>query len=473
MNHAEILVAGHFIGGPCDQSVGKSVQINPYTGSVYGTAAEGDFRTLKTAVEAASGAFDTWSNTEANQRAELLERVAQRVDQERERFARMMAEEIGKPVALGRAELVRTALTLRSSAEAARRYVKPFNVDLTADSRSKMVGAAHFTYRPKGVIFGIVPYNWPFNLTAHKLGPALASGNTVVLKPSPYAALSTLAFCRLFHEEGLPEGVLNAVTADPRSSEKALQLEEVSMLSFTGSPKVGWHLKQLLWDKAVTLELGGNAMAYVDEPPNQAWVTALVASAYGYAGQVCISLQNLLVKEEYFDAWRQAIAAEASKFKCEDPTKEETLVGPLITPEAANKVWATCQSSTIVLGGPPDGARLDPILTVGAQPGTPLFDEEIFGPVLNLVPVRGVEQAIAIINGSKYAIHSSCYTLKDEVWNEFMRSVKSAGLLRNGPPSMRFDTLPYGGNRQSGWGREGVDFAYADYCDLQSIVEVD
>ena len=280
MIHREMLINGHFIGGECDHAVGKTLIRSPYDNHVVGTAAEGDHKDLKAAIDCAHRAFQTWRHSPRRDRQKLLRGIASLVRERRSELVDILTDEVGKPVVWSRGEVDRLALTFDIAGDAVADFGSqaiPADLDSRGDGHRIIVERF-----PIGVIFGIVPYNWPFNLAAHKLAPALATGNTVVLKTSHQAPISTLTLARLIHEAGCPPGVVNAVNCSAQATEKALADTQVKMLSFTGSPAVGWKLKGMFPEKRVALELGGDASAVVCSDADLEWTTKrLVAGGYG------------------------------------------------------------------------------------------------------------------------------------------------------------------------------------------------
>ncbi len=329
--HAEMLIAGHLIGGPCDQSVSKSVIRNPYDNSLVGTAAEGDENALMTAIAAAYDAFSTWRKVAPTDRANILRKVSQTIRERRDELAELLVLEIGKPITLAEGEVDRMAITFELAANLAA-SLGPKELALDYDGRGINYTASVERF-PIGVVFAIVPYNWPFNLTAHKVAPALATGNTVVVKPSPQALLSTYALGRLLHECGVPPGVVNVVDAPVSAVQKATQDPRVKMGSFTGSDAVGWKLKATLPPTTkCTLELGGDASAIVFEDADLAGSCArIVNGAFTYAGQICISIQHVLVQASVYDAFVEQLIIGTTKFPTGDPALRETVCGPLIS----------------------------------------------------------------------------------------------------------------------------------------------
>lgn len=474
MPHAEMLIDGHFIGGPCDQSVPKAVIRNPYNGSVAGTAAEGGWNEAEAAMAAATEAFASWRWSTPTDRAALLSRIAAAILDRREELAELLVEEIGKPVTWARGEVDRMAVTFDLSASAALE-LGPFRQDLSYDVRGKDYEGT-WQRVPLGPTLCIVPWNWPFNLAAHKIGPALAVGNTVALKPASLSPISTLTLARLIHECGCPPGVLNAVNVPGKIAERMAQDARIKKVSFTGSPEVGWGLKTLLPTKRVTLELGGDASAIVLEDADLDWTAKRCAlSAFGYAGQVCISLQHVWAVESVYEAIRDKLVAATRACPTGDPRLESTVCGPLISAEEAGRVqvWieeAVRGGGTVLAGGNREGNVLTPTLIEGVPVASKLGCQEVFGPVMTLDRVASFEEAIERVNASPYGIHASIFTKDAAKASEVARRLEVGGVVVDDFPSLRFDGLPYGGVKESGFGREGVPFTVEEMTELKSVV---
>lgn len=475
MLHGELLIDGTFVGGPCDQSVGKVLSRAPWNGHVLGTAAEGGYLELRTAVTAAHEAFQTWRNSSLENRRELLLRIAALVRERRGELVELLSQEVGKPITLSRGEVDRLALTFEFAADAAL-DLAPRRVDLSKDPRGADY-SAQVVRVPLGVVFGIVPYNWPFNLAAHKLAPAIASGNTIVLKAPPQAPLSTLTLARLIHEARCPPGVVNAWYGEARDAERTLRDDSrIAMLSFTGSAPVGWHLKSLLPDRPVTLELGGDAFAVVHQDADLEWAAhRIVNGAFGYAGQVCISVQHVLVHQTRHEELRQMLTDLTRDFPTGNPLEEEILCGPMISEEAAERVDSWVQEA-IDLGahalvrGERNRTMLRPTLLENVPDSAKIAREEGFGPVLTLAPYENIDEAITRVNASSFGIHTGVFTRNEDVIQRALRDLEVGGVVINDTPNVRFDNLPYGGTKQSGFGREGVAYAIREMTQPKSWV---
>lgn len=473
MIHRELLIGGHFVGGECDRSVGKLVLRSPWDDAVVGTAAEGGWQEMNSALEFARDALPSLRELGVQGRQGLLRQIALLVRERKNELAELLCDEVGKPIVWAEGEVSRLSLTFDLSADQLDAW-GPVDVDLVYDPRG-VDYTAWYSRFPRGVILGIVPYNWPYNLAAHKIAPALATGNTVVLKPSDLAPLSTLTLARLIHEAGCPYGALNAVVCPPAIVEKAARDPRVAMVSFTGSPQVGWHLKRLLAEKPVTLELGGDAYAIVLDDADLEWAAQRVVNgAFGYAGQICISVQHVLVHSGIYEPFRERLVRLVEDCPAGNPRDRLTVCGPLITATAAERVMdvlneAVSMGGTLLAGGTRSGRLVTPTLIEDVPKTSHLASEEVFGPVLTLRGFEDVSEAFASVNQSRYGIHCGVFTSSPSLQQRAFEELEVGGVVINDFPTLRFDALPYGGMRRSGFGREGVRFAMEEMTELRSF----
>jgi len=464
--HAEMLIDGFFVGGPCDQSVGKQVVRAPFDGKIVGTAAEGGWGELRTCIDAAHDAFQTWRHSPRHRRQELLRNIARLVRERSDELAETLTLEIGKPITASRGEVARLALTFEYAADLMSTYGTE---SMPVDTDPRGVGYRCSVERfPIGAIFCIVPYNWPYNLTAHKIAPALATGNTVIVKPSPLAPISTLSLLRLIHDAGCPPGVVNGWSGHHSHVQKALADPRVRMLSFTGSAAVGWKLKESMPDRHVALELGGDASAIVCADADLDWATKrIVAGGFGYAGQICISIQHVLVAASVYDDVRKRLTDLTAMCPKGDPMLESTVCGPMISLEATDKLIdmldeAVSKGASYLAGGGRKGQVVEPTLLENVPSDARLHCEEAFGPVLTVAPFDTIDDAIGAVNASQYGIHTGVFTQDIRVAEEAYRELEVGGVIVNDYPTLRFDNMPYGGVKRSGFGREGVRYAMDD-----------
>lgn len=431
---------------------------------------------MEAAISAAVDAFPGWSATPRAERQRHLLAIAAMIRDRREELASLLVEEIGKPITLARGEVDRTAITFQLAAELLNEP-EWTPVSVAHDPRGQGV-TAHYARFPVGPVLAIVPYNWPYNLAAHKIAPALAAGNTVVLKVSELAPLSGLSLARLMHEAGLPDGVVNAVLVDRPTAERAVQDPRLPILSFTGSPAVGWRLKELAPRKRVTLELGGHASALVfpDADLDRA-VSQLIPGSFGYAGQICISVQHVRVHRDVFDEFRDRFLAAAEACQTGDPADDATVCGPLIDAAAADRVMslldeAEAGGGQILVGGQRMANVIYPAVVGSTPPDCRLATTEAFGPVVTLDRFEDLDDAVAAVNAAGGGIHCGVFTQDPASQSELTARLNVGGVVVNGSPSLRFDNLPYGGTGVSGFGREGVRFAFEEMTDLRTRVDL-
>ena len=474
MPHCEMLIDGHFIGGPCDQGVGKQVIKAPFDGAIVGTAAEGGWSEANAALDSARDAFAAWRHSPRRDRRELLLRIAALVRERKAELAELLCLEVGKPIVWAEGEVTRLGLTFDLAADILTDYGMeelPVDYDPRGDGYSCTVERF-----PIGPILCIVPYNWPYNLAAHKLAPAIAAGNTVVLKPSQQAPLSTLTLARLIHDAGCPHGVLNAVNIPGEIAQRVAQDERTKMVSFTGSPPVGWKLKALLPEKRVSLELGGNATAIVHSDADLDWATErIIAGSYGYAGQICIAIQHVLAHDSIYEDLRARLVEGTKNCPTGDPTNRDTVCGPLISEDAAEKVetWvkeAVAGGGKLLAGGLRKGALMWPTLVEDSPADAKLSCQEVFGPVVTLASYTDFDDALARVNSSEYGIQTGVFTRDAAIGDRAFRELEVGGVIVNDYPTLRFDIMPYGGVKKSGFGREGVRYAMDEMTELKAKV---
>ena len=486
-----MLIDGHFVGGPCDQGLGKQVVRQPGTDKIVGTAAEGGWSEANAAIEAARDAFRIWRNSTWRERQALLRKIAALVRERSEELSLLLCREVGKPITWARGETMRLGLTFDLAANTLEGYGHE-ELSLDYDPRGKGYTCTVERF-PIGPILAIVPYNWPYNLAAHKLAPALAVGNTVVLKPSQQASLSTLTLARLIHEAGCPPGVLNAVNVPGGIAEKMALDDRVKMVSFTGSPVVGWKLKGLLPGKRVSLELGGNAYAIVYADADLDWAAErIIAGGYGYAGQICIAIQHVLAHDAIYEDLKKRLIEGTKNCPTGDVEDEKTVCGPLISEEAAKKVeeWvqeAVTAGANILAGGKRDGAFMWPTLVEVSPPPAPspfagtshpengegvprLLCQEVFGPVVTLESYKTEDRAIKQVNSGEYGINTGIFTKDRSMGEKAFRELEVGAVIVNDYPTLRFDIMPYGGVKKSGFGREGLRYAMDEMTELKAMV---
>ncbi|MDQ6422045.1 aldehyde dehydrogenase family protein [Paenibacillus sp. LHD-117] len=427
------------------------------------------------AIASAYGARSLMRAMPAHERAAILERVAALLHGRREEAARLIALEAAKPLKYARAEVDRTVQTYKFAAEEAKRlYGETIPLDAAPGGEGRL---AYTVREPLGVIGAITPFNFPMNLVAHKVGPAVAAGNTVVLKPAGQTPLSAFMIAELFHEGGLPPGALNVVTgAGSIVGGGIVEDDRISMVTFTGSPEVGKSRRERAGLKRVTLELGSNAALIVDRDVElERIIPRCVTGAFSNQGQVCISLQRIYVHEAIFDDFVRRFCHAAEQLKVGDPLEPDTDVSAMIAVSETERALAWVREAAeggakIVTGGKLSGGALAPTVLTDAAAHMKVSCMELFAPVAMIGKVSGLEEAIALVNDSKYGLQAGIYT------NDIGKALQAAdelhvgGVMINDIPTFRVDHMPYGGVKESGTGREGVKYAVQEMTELKLVV---
>ncbi len=409
-------------------------------------------------------------------RREILEDVAAALIQQKERFAQLIVAEAGKPVRLARVEVDRAVLTFKTaSEEAARLGGESLPLDLTEGNEGRWGLVQRF---PRGPILAITPFNFPLNLVAHKVAPAMAAGCPLIVKPGPQTPFTALALGEVILKAGWPEEALAVLPLDNADTAWLAEKEDrIKLVSFTGSAKVGWELKAHSGRKRVLLELGGNAALIVHSDwPNMEEAALRVAhAAFGYAGQSCISVQRVFVERSIFHTFLWKVVEHTNKMVVGDPSDETTEVGPLIRLRDAERVEAWIKEAVEggakpITGGERKGSTIAPTILTGTKPGMKVRDEEVFGPVVAIEPYDDFEQALAEVNHSKYGLQAGLLTRDAGRILTAYRELEVGALIVGDTPSWRLDPMPYGGVKDSGLGREGIRSAIEEMTEPRMLV---
>ncbi|HEV7889931.1 MAG TPA: aldehyde dehydrogenase family protein [Pyrinomonadaceae bacterium] len=406
--------------------------------------------------------------------ADSLRAIADGIRNRSEEFARTIALEAGKPIKTARAEVERGVMTFVHASEESRRFAGEV---IPLDGQSTGAGRTGWTERfPRGVIFGITPFNFPLNLVAHKVAPALASRNAIIVKPSPRTPLTSLLLGEVFLESGLPRAALQVVPMEIETIDAVLEDERVAMISFTGSAQVGWLLRGRAARKQVTLELGGNAPVIVDETADVDYaVNRTAASAFAYAGQVCISAQRVLVQSSVAEEFTEKFVAKAKALRAGDPLDEATELSNMIDEPAARRAeeWvneAVAAGARLLCGGRREGSLLDATVLTDVQPEMRVCAEEVFAPVAALQTFGDFGEALASANHTRYGLQAGVFTRETARALRAFRELEFGGVIVNDSPAFRVDNMPYGGVKLSGAGREGIRYAMEEMTEPRLIV---
>lgn len=466
----------YYLQGRWEESRSTRQVINPWNGNVIDEVCLAEADAVERAVASCHEAFSQTRRQPAWRRAEILNDIATRLETRRREFVQSILAEAGKPVVLAEGEVDRAVVTFRLAAQQA---LENSDHGVSMDATPQGVGHLGWVRRfPLGVLLGITPFNFPLNLVAHKVAPCLATGNTMVLKPALKTPLTALLLAEVLHEAGVPPGQINVVPFDHEHIPSLLKGDRIKMLSFTGSAAVGWKLKSEAMRMKVALELGGNAAVVVE--PDADWKAAvpmIASGAFGFAGQSCISVQRVLVHSSLYGDFRDAFVRHVQdKIQVGDPADRETMVGPMIDVAARDKVIQWIEAAQA------DGARaltsirkdgrslLGPVVLENVPPTDAVSQEEAFAPLAVLRPYDDFSEALAMVNASKYGLQAGIFTPDLNKAFQAYEELDVGGVLINQVPTFRVENMPYGGIKESGFGREGLSYAIEEMTEPRSLI---
>jgi acyl-CoA reductase-like NAD-dependent aldehyde dehydrogenase len=466
----KMFVAGDWIDKP-----DKTEVHNPYDGSVIDTVPKADRGDVERALIAAVEGARIMRGTSGYERYRILSTASQLLQQRREDMARTLTLEEGKPIQESRTEVDRATETLQLSAEEAKRLNGEV---LPLDGASHGAGKLGFTLRvPCGVVVAITPFNFPLNLPCHKVGPALAAGNAVVLKPASDTPLVALKLVQILLDVGLPPQAISCLTGGGGALGEALCTDaRVRKISFTGSRDVGEKIVKLAGLKRVTMELGSNCPVIVmDDADLELAARAIAATGYANAGQVCISAQRVLALRGVYGDLVDALKPQVEAFKFGNPAEDATKLGPMIRAADAERVgqWvkeAVRGGARLVTGGRQEGTRHDATLVADVSPSMRISCQELFGPAVAVTQCNNIEEAIRLANDTNYGLSAAIFTRDLNRAMQFCRQVDSGNLHVNWGPQWRADMMPYGGLKESGFGKEGPHYAIREMTEEKTVV---
>lgn len=447
---------------------------SPYDGSIVGSTFYATAEHVDEAITMAVEAFEQTRRLPSYARSAILLQIADGLAARKDDIARAMALEAGKPITDARAEVDRSLLTFRTAAEEAHRIGGEL---MPLDLIPKAEGRFGITKRvPLGPVLGITPFNFPLNLVAHKVAPAIAAGNTIVVKVAAKTPLTMLIASEVIDATDLPKGALSVLVVDPSLHDALVTDERFKMLTFTGSSAVGWQLKAKAGKKKVTLELGGNAGVIIDRDADLPLAVARVAyGGFTFAGQSCISVQRCVVHEAVIEEFSRRLVEAVKQIRLGDPLDPSTMLGPMIDPKvvARTQAWvdeAVRGGATLLAGGKARGTIFEPTILTNVSPTSPVCRQEVFAPLVVLTPFLDFDKAIAALNDSDYGLQAGVFTNSvDHAWAAF-DELEVGGVLLNDVPTWRIDPMPYGGVKDSGFGREGIRYTIEEMTELRLLV---
>jgi len=448
---------------------------SPYSGDVIAEIASADQEETEQAIAAAYEARDVIAVMPAHRRAVILEKVARELEERKDEAARIIALEAAKPLTIAKAEVDRTIQTYKFAAEEAKRiYGEAIPMDAAPGGEGKI---AYTMRRPIGVVGAITPFNFPLNLVAHKIGPAIAAGNTIVLKPANQTPLSSYFIAELFHKAGLPPGVLNVVSGSGSlAGNTIVEDSRVAMITFTGSPQVGKEIRAKAGMKRVALELGSNAALIIDHGIElDTIISRCVMGAFSNQGQVCISLQRVFVHEQIFDSFVEKFAACTARLNIGDPLNDQTELSAMINKQEMERAmeWieeAKIAGVNIVAGGVSENGVLLPTIMTNAAAELKVCCQEVFAPIVVINKVANMSEAFEKVNQSIYGLQAGIYTNNIHTALKAAEQLQVGGVIINDIPTFRVDHMPYGGIKESGTGREGIKYAIEEMTELKLII---
>jgi acyl-CoA reductase-like NAD-dependent aldehyde dehydrogenase len=465
-----IFLAGRWVDSPDLLPVTNPADPDNPAGATYHATPE----QYEEAVNAAVEAFEVTRKLPAYERGRILREISAGIKARREELGRIIALEAGKPIRDALVEVDRATLTFRLGAEEAERMTgELIPLDLMPASKDRVGITRRF---PIGPIAAISPFNFPLNLAAHKLSPAIASGNSIVLKPPSKDPLTMLTVAEIVESAGVPAGAVSILPMTRELGDRMVADERFKLLTFTGSPSVGWRMKERAGKKKVVLELGGNAGVIVDKTANLDWaVKRILVGAYAYAGQVCISVQRMFVHEAVWDAFMEKFLAGVAGLKVGDPLDPTTDLGPMVDEHQASRTqrWvdeAVEMGGKVLAGGRANGTFFPPTVLTDVPDTAQVCSNEAFAPLVVAFPFKDIGEAIARVNDSMFGLQTGVFTNDlAGAWQAF-GELEVGGVIVNDIPTYRIDHMPYGGVKDSGLGREGLRWSIEDMTELRIMV---
>jgi acyl-CoA reductase-like NAD-dependent aldehyde dehydrogenase len=454
---------------------GDIVEIRaPYDGSVIARVYQGRREHAEAAIAASVKAFGTTRRLPAFERQRVLRCIADGIRDRKDELSRTLAQEAGKPIKSARMEVDRAVFTFNVAAE---ETVRGYGEYLPLDWQQSTAGRWGIVKRfPLGPVAGITPFNFPLNLVAHKVAPAIAAGCSIILKPAPQTPLSSLLLAEVVQQAGWPDGGFNVVLLSNEDSGLLVTDERIKLISFTGSAAVGWAIKNNAGKKKVVLELGGNSGVIVHSDADLAYAAGrCITGGFSYAGQACISVQRIFVEQSVCGKFIELLVDGVSKLKVGDPLDETSDLGPLIRESDAIRAYEWVQEAVrggarLLCGGQRTGSLLEPTVLTGTKPNMKVNCQEVFAPVVTVEPYPDFATALKQINNSPYGLQAGLFTRDAKLIFDAYNELEVGGLIAGDVPSFRVDHMPYGGVKDSGLGREGLRDAIEEMTEPKLLV---
>ncbi len=465
---------GVCIGGDF-RNLSETIEIrNPYNNELVGICSLAGSKELEEAIAKAQACQEEMANMPSFQRAEILNGIASGMETERNALAKLLAMEAGKPLKYALGEVDRAIQTYRIAAEECKRLPSEYiKLDWTPAGKGKEGVVKYF---PIGIVAGITPFNFPLNLTSHKIAPAIAAGCPIVLKPARSTPLSALAMAKIAYNTSLPKGALSILPMDRQSGNQLVTDDRFALLTFTGSPIVGWKMKTMAGKKKVVLELGGNAGVIVTETANlELAINKCVSGAFAYSGQVCIHTQRIFVHHSIFSVFVKKMVDKTKALTIGNPLSVETEISAMIDAENTERIreWvdeAKANGAKILTGGNIVDSIYMPTILIDTKPNMKVCANKAFGPIVIVEPYNTFCDAIDAVNNSPFGLQAGVFTNKIDEETIAFNKLKVGGVIVNDVPTFRVDHMPYGGVKESGIGREGVKYAIHDMLEPRILV---
>jgi len=462
------------VGGKPVKTVNETSVKNPFNGETVGVTYLADDEEAREATARAVESFPLTRKMSPLERSNVLQNISDQISKRAEEIARTISMEAGKPITSARQETQRSVFTFQYAAEEAKRFsgeIIPLDIHPLGKGHTCLVKRF-----PLGPVLGITPFNFPLNLVAHKVAPAIAVGNPIVVKPAPQAPLTALLLGEIVVNSGWPAGAISVIPASNGVAERMVEDERFKFFSFTGSSAVGWRLKNRAGKKKVALELGGNAGAIVHFDADLSYAAErIVAGGFGYAGQTCISVQRVFIHEKVYDEFKKILLEKVGAVKSGDPADETVLVGPLISNRDVLRLtdWlkeAQSGGAKILCGGAFKGQVMEPTVLENTKPKMKVSCMEIFGPVVTLSPYGDVNDALRAVNDSEFGLQAGIFTNDLRLAFTAWETLDVGGVVVGNAPTFRMDHMPYGGIKNSGQGREGIRWAMEEMSEPKSLI---